>query len=181
MNLRLFNLLLILLLATTTGCATYALHTHDFRTQLAGGHFEQALSSLKGVDKKTNRLLYHMENGLVEHYRGQFQASNKHFETAERLSDRLFTRSLSKEIASFVTNDAVRSYRQSVRVARRYADNVRGPRALRLELAAALLLAQKPVEAREQLDGITPSAIELRALPARAGEALFSAGLLRRP
>ncbi|MCZ6633783.1 MAG: hypothetical protein O7G87_10275 [bacterium] len=111
MNLRLFNLLLILLLATTTGCATYALHTHDFRTQLAGGHFEQALSSLKGVNKKTNRLLYHMENGLVEHYRGQFQASNKHFETAERLSDRLFTRSLSKEIASFVTNDAVRSYR----------------------------------------------------------------------
>ena len=57
------------------------------------------------------RLLYLMENGLIAHYRGEYHASNRFFEVAERLSDRLFTRSLSREVASLITNDQVRAYR----------------------------------------------------------------------
>ena len=78
---------------------------------LADGHYETALQTLGKARKGPARLLYLMENGLIAHYRGEYHASNRFFEVAERLSDRLFTRSLSREAASLITNDQVRAYR----------------------------------------------------------------------
>ena len=103
-----FGLLLCVLL---TGCATYTHNAVTFRSSLAGGHYETALQTLGNARKGPARLLYLMENGLISHYRGEYHASNRFFESAERLSDRLFTRSLSREVASLVTNDQVRAYR----------------------------------------------------------------------
>ena len=103
-----FGLLLCVLL---TGCATYTHNAVTFRSSLAGGHYETALQTLGKARKGPARLLYLMENGLIAHYRGEYHASNRFFEVAERLSDRLFTRSLSREVASLITNDQVRAYR----------------------------------------------------------------------
>lgn len=94
-----------------SGCATYTHNAVTFRSSLAGGHYETALQTLGNARKGPARLLYLMENGLISHYRGEYHASNRFFESAERLSDRLFTRSLSREVASLVTNDQVRAYR----------------------------------------------------------------------
>ena len=94
-----------------SGCATYTHNAVTFRSSLAGGHYETALQTLGNARKGPARLLYLMENGLISHYRGQYHASNRFFESAERLSDRLFTRSLSREVASLVTSDLVRAYR----------------------------------------------------------------------
>ena len=101
----------MLLCVLLTGCATYTHNAVTFRSSLAGGHYETALQTLGKARKGPARLLYLMENGLIAHYRGEYHASNRFFEVAERLSDRLFTRSLSREVASLITNDQVRAYR----------------------------------------------------------------------
>ncbi len=101
----------LLLCVFSTGCATYTHNAVTFRSSLAGGHYETALQTLGEARKGPARLLYLMENGLIAHYRGEYHASNRFFETAERLSDRLFTRSLSREAASLITNEQVRAYR----------------------------------------------------------------------
>ena len=101
----------LLLCVFFSGCATYTHNAVTFRSSLAGGHYETALQTLGNARKGPARLLYLMENGLISHYRGEYQASNRFFESAERLSDRLFTRSLSREVASLVTSDLVRAYR----------------------------------------------------------------------
>ncbi|MCY3767229.1 MAG: hypothetical protein OXH06_17550 [Gemmatimonadetes bacterium] len=101
----------LLLCVVLSGCATYTHNAVTFRSSLAGGHYETALQTLGSARKGPARLLYLMENGLISHYRGEYHASNRFFESAERLSDRLFTRSLSREVASLITNDQVRAYR----------------------------------------------------------------------
>lgn len=101
----------LLLCVFFTGCATYTHNAATFRSSLAGGHYETALQTLGEARKGPARLLYLMENGLIAHYRGEYHASNRYFEAAERLADRLFTRSLSREAASLITNDQVRAYR----------------------------------------------------------------------
>ncbi len=101
----------LLLWVFLSGCATYTHNAANFRSSLVDGHYETALQSLGKARKGPARLLYLMENGLIAHYRGEYRASNRFFEVAERLSDRLFTRSLSREAVSLVTNDQVRAYR----------------------------------------------------------------------
>ena len=102
---------LLLTLAVLSGCATYAQFTGDLQNNLARGDYEAALGTLKDADSGANRLLFLLENGLVAHDRGLYEQSNTYFEQAERLADELFTRSLSREVAALVTNDAVRAYR----------------------------------------------------------------------
>ena len=99
-------LILVLLL---NGCTTYTSHTGVLRQSLVDGDYEAAALSLDRFRKGPNRLLYLLENGLVSHYRGEYDRSNRYFEAAERLADRLFTKSLTRELVSFVTNDAVRA------------------------------------------------------------------------
>lgn len=66
--------------------------------------------------------------------------------------------------------DAVRSYRQDLRIARDYADG--GPLRPRLELAAALLAAGRESEARQEIDDLQPGARDWSALPDFARERL---------
>ena len=101
----------LLLCVFLAGCATYTHNAATFRSSLAQGNYETALQSLGKARKGPARLLYLMENGLIAHYRGEYHVSNRFFEDAERLSDRLFTRSISREAASLITNDQVRAYR----------------------------------------------------------------------
>ena len=70
--------------------------------------------------------------------------------------------------------DAVRSYRQDLRIARDYA--VGGPLRVRLELAAALLAAGRESEARQEITGLEPSARDWAALPDLARERLRATG-----
>lgn len=59
--------------------------------------------------------------------------------------------------------DAVRSYRQELRISARHEPG--GARVVRLELAAALQLAQKSAEARAELAELHPQPAELARLP----------------
>ena len=110
MSNRLPNLLCLVLLAALTGCTTYAHNVGGLRTNLMRGDYEGARQSLSDA-KGSDRLLFLLENGLIAHNQGQYVRSNTCFEEAERLAEERFTRSLSREVAALVTNDAVRPYR----------------------------------------------------------------------
>lgn len=77
---------------------------------MAKRDYEGALAKLEKPDGKTNRLLYYFEKGLLLHYQGEYAESNQIFAKAERLIDQLYTKSMSREIAALVTNDAIRPY-----------------------------------------------------------------------
>jgi len=75
--------------------------------------FDKALaslerSSLKG--QKRNRLLYLMEKGLLLRFACDYRGSNDIFEEADRLSDELYTLSLSAEGISFLVNEKIVPY-----------------------------------------------------------------------
>lgn len=93
------------------GCTTYAHFSGDIRTSLRARNYEAARAQIAKAKKGGNQLLYLLENGLLAHYEGRYAASNRYFADVERLSAQLFTRSVSREAAALVTNDAVRKYR----------------------------------------------------------------------
>ena len=93
------------------GCgAYYATSMKGPLKRLQQGDYEGALEKLEKPLGDTNKLLYRLERGLIYHYQGEWAASNRQFEKAERLIDKLYTRSISREVAAFVTNDAIRPY-----------------------------------------------------------------------
>ncbi len=65
-------------------------------------------SSLAKSNK--NRLLYLMERGTLLHLQGAYEESNVDFEMADRLTEELYTKSLSAGALSFLVNDGVIPY-----------------------------------------------------------------------
>lgn len=99
---------LLLLLA---GCgAGYSSLMRASLKHLERRDYEGALARLEKPEGKTNKLLYRLERGLIFHYQGQYQTSNQEFEKAEKLIDELYTRSVSRQLASLITNDAIIPY-----------------------------------------------------------------------
>ncbi|MBT6144267.1 MAG: hypothetical protein HOH74_02485 [Gemmatimonadetes bacterium] len=103
-------ILWLLLLVTISGCAAgYARYMGGTLRRMERRDWAAALEKLEKPSGDTNLLLYRFEKGLILHYGGQWEASNRQFEQAEGLIDR-HVRSVSREVASLLTNDAVRPY-----------------------------------------------------------------------
>lgn len=111
MNILFSKYLIIILLATCSGCTTYAQFTGDFRTQVANQNYTQAQESLNKAKKGNNKLLYLLETGLISHYQQQYEKSNRYFAAAEKHADELFTKSITRQAAALITNDAIKKYR----------------------------------------------------------------------
>ena len=111
MNTSLYKFILITVALVLQGCTTYSHFSSDFRTSLRARDYESARAKIDKSKKRSNELLYLLENGLVTHYQGHYETSNRYFAEAERLSDELYTRSVSREAAALITNDAIRKYR----------------------------------------------------------------------
>ena len=93
------------------GCAAgYSGFMKSTLKSLERGDYQRALEQLEANEDRSDKLLYRMEKGLIYHYQGAYEASNKQFAKAEDLIDRRYTKSVSRELAAFVTNDAIRHY-----------------------------------------------------------------------
>lgn len=104
--------ILLLLLLFVVGCgAAYNLYMGGPLRQMSQRNYTAALAKLEKPEGTTNLLLYRLERGLIFHYQGEYELSNQEFARAETLIDALFTRSVSREVASLLTNDAIRAYR----------------------------------------------------------------------
>lgn len=103
--------LLLWLLVSLSGCsAYYAVGMGSPLKKLSRGDYAGAIDKLEKPNGDTNKLLYRLERGLILHYQREYERSNREFEQAERLVDKHYTRSVSRELASLVTNDAIRPY-----------------------------------------------------------------------
>lgn len=59
----------------------------------------------------SNRLLYHMDLGILHHYAGKYDSSIIELSKAVAVHEELFAKSVSNEALSLVTNDNARPYR----------------------------------------------------------------------
>ncbi len=92
-------------------CVSYSASHLGLQDDLAGGHFDKALKELETDTKTKNRLLTLLEKAQVQHYAGYWKLSNDNFELAEKQAVELYTRSLSKEALSLISNDRSLDYR----------------------------------------------------------------------
>ena len=106
MNTSLFTLLLLLLLSA---CASgHQATSAKLRKFVFEKNFNGAIEFLKTsplVQDEKSKLLYYIELGLLEHYRGDYQASTVNLSLAKELLDELYTTRISGKVNSFVSND----------------------------------------------------------------------------
>lgn len=102
---------LLLLLGGAGGCATYTAKMADLKPEFAAGAWDVALATVEKQAGGKDRLLYFLERGLILHYADRWRESNEAFAAAERLSDDLYTKSVSEGAFSLVANDNAISYR----------------------------------------------------------------------
>ncbi len=65
----------------------------------------------KGVFGTRNAVLYYLDEGLVAHFASRYEQSNQSLSKAESIIDELYTKSISKEAASFLISDNTIPYR----------------------------------------------------------------------
>ncbi len=104
-----------LLLSACAGSQQYMKYVRTVDNALQAGQYEKAA---KKVDKARklhlysnhDKLLYYLDKGIIEHYAGHFEESNRFFDKAEQTMEKLFTHSVSQMAASFLWNDKVIDY-----------------------------------------------------------------------
>ncbi len=108
---------ILILIATLllTSCTTRAIKRLDILSETyEKSGYQGAINQVKKVEKsygKQGELLYWADLGSLYHYAGMYDSSNICLEKAFTIFDDLFTKSISNEAASLVTNDNVRPYR----------------------------------------------------------------------
>jgi hypothetical protein len=83
------------------------------------------------------------------------------------------------QVADQVPETAIRSYRQALQIAEGRSGLPGDAIGVRLELAAAEILAERFEDARATCKGLEPTPVHWRMLPVWAGQALMDAGLMR--
>ncbi|MBZ0269339.1 hypothetical protein K8I85_14390, partial [bacterium] len=92
------------------GCASYSQHALPVREPLQRGDFAAAQAFLQDKKPGGDGLPYLMELGLVLRYEAKYDSSNAVFDSAEQLVDELYTKSISRELGAFLTNDEMIAY-----------------------------------------------------------------------
>ncbi|HHP7233044.1 MAG TPA: COG3014 family protein [Desulfobacterales bacterium] len=107
-------LLGVVLTLLLSACGSRLDHYVRLDRQMYRGDFDSALSTLR--DNQTHyasgdAALYYMEEGLLSHYAGRYEESSWSLLQAEAMLDDLYTRSVSRQTASFWINDTTVPYR----------------------------------------------------------------------
>jgi hypothetical protein len=103
--------LTVLLLA---GCGSTGRVQQKIAEQMVLGNYPAAIEIVEaektGAYKGKNRLLYYLERGMLLHVDGRYVESNQAFEEAKRVGNELYTKSLSGEGFSLMSNDYALDY-----------------------------------------------------------------------
>ena len=118
MNIRRDIFFILVLLALLVSCATSPDSYAQIDAGVQSGSFEHALASIddeKGLARKNiyvtrNEVLLYLDRGMVNHYAGNYEQSSRDLQMAEQLIEDAFTKSISQEIGTFLTNDNARNY-----------------------------------------------------------------------
>lgn len=142
--------------------------------------YEEAIEYIKKsplAEDKKSALLYHCELGLLEHYRGNYGASNAELAVAKEIVDELYTTRVSGKVSSFLTNDNADLY-----YGEKYeASLVYFYRALNFYLQAMSepdLLKRRELLAQSKAEVVGWDSFLTEIKNERLGEALFKEDLL---
>ncbi len=98
-------------LLAAAGCASYVAQSRDMRPLLASRDYAGALAAIEPANTTGSRLLYLYERGLILRDAGDYAGSNAALDQADQLYDDLYTRSLSRALASVTITDNLLEYR----------------------------------------------------------------------
>ena len=107
-----FRFLVLAAVLAASGCATYSEGNRVALERMSAGDNKGAIAAVEKSLKPEgdDRLLYHMELGLLTGLDGDFQASNRHLDQAERIAENLFTTSVSGAALAALTNPRNAAY-----------------------------------------------------------------------
>lgn len=95
------------------GCASYTSQTKEMRSAIYDGDFSEALSALKKsslAEQKASRFLFLVEKATLLGEIGQLDSAQSVWEQAYRLSQELYTKSISKELGTYVVSENLQDY-----------------------------------------------------------------------
>ena len=107
-------LILLVLGLFVFSCAPSVKHYVKINQCLQRGDYD---SSLKLIEKnkeaysECDAALYYVEEGIIAHFAGFYEKSNECLAMAESIMDKLYTESVSSNVASFIINDNTIPYR----------------------------------------------------------------------
>ena len=116
MTRRLLPLVGAAALLVLTGCMTTRNEPFVQVDELArSGQYEQAAQMLSGEDRdvfynERDKVLYHLDVGMLYHYADRYDESTRHLTEAEFLIEEYFTKSISQAAASLLINDTTQDY-----------------------------------------------------------------------
>jgi len=110
--------LLICSIILFSGCASIRTNYEFYApilSEIQNGNFDSAAEQITKAEineeyADKDRVLLHLDKGIILHYQGNYQESNKEFELAESSIEELYTKSVSKGVFSFLLNDNALAY-----------------------------------------------------------------------
>lgn len=111
------NYIIIIIITLSFGCAAYVLDNAqtNIRKSFASADYDGTASLVSkykndGTYNSKDHVLMHLEMGTATHFAKNYEESNASFERAEYEIEDLFSKSISRGIASFLVNDNVLAY-----------------------------------------------------------------------
>lgn len=110
---RLIFPFLLLVLTVMAGCAPSTNHLQIVEKNIHNRNYKAAIKVLKKNKKEyreKDQVVYQTEMGMLLHLDSQYQASNRLLQKAERVTEDLYTKSITDEAGSYFTNDNSLAY-----------------------------------------------------------------------
>lgn len=105
---RLASTLVVLALCA---CASYVSRSAQIRDALIADDYDKALKAVEAIDHSNSKLLYLYEKGMVLHCRGDWAGSSQAFSESELVLEDLYTKSVTREVASLAISETIAQYR----------------------------------------------------------------------
>ena len=109
-----FLLFILLGIFVFFSCAPSIKHYPRINQYLLTQDYDSAyklVKKKKGTYAERNAVLYYLDEAIISHFAGRYKESNDSFSKAESIMDELYTKSISKEAASFLISDNTIPYR----------------------------------------------------------------------
>lgn len=102
---------LLAALACLSACSNYVGRSSQIREALIEDDYAGALKSVEEIDQSNSKLLYLYEKGLILRCQGDYTGSSAAFSQAEIVLEDLYTKSVTREVASLAISEAIAQYR----------------------------------------------------------------------
>ncbi|MCL2210621.1 MAG: hypothetical protein FWB95_01730 [Treponema sp.] len=116
-NIILETLIIPVFILIITSCAVSSNVYKEMDNAVKETDFESAINAIrKGQEgrraaySERNAILLFLDKGLLEHYAGNYAASSKDLQTAEKLIEEAYTKSISESFFSYIINDYTKEY-----------------------------------------------------------------------